>query len=96
MQAVLEPHAEEILATTEMGEAIELLQGMGARTDLSTFNATVARLLDGPLSAQRVVRTLMNSFTPCVAVEAQTDPLLPCLVFVNWACGRAVYTSHTY
>ena len=50
----MEPHAEEILATTEMGEAIELLQGMGVRTDLTSFNATVVRLLDGPLSAQHV------------------------------------------
>jgi hypothetical protein len=100
LQAVMEPHADEILATTEMGEAIELLQGVGARTDLTTFNATVARLLDGPLSAQRVVRTLRSSSTPCVAVEAQTGPPLPSVSHICTTClkagGRADYTSQSY
>lgn len=54
-QAVLEPHMSEILATTEMGECIELLQLLGNRAREESFQEILNRLLAGPLSRQHVV-----------------------------------------
>jgi hypothetical protein len=51
-QAVLEPHTDSILATSEMGECIELLQVLGRRTEEGAFVEAVDRILTRSLSQQ--------------------------------------------
>jgi hypothetical protein len=52
--ALLEPYADKVLASSEMGEAIELLQGLGDSMrpeQVDSFIAKVEELLVGPTEA---------------------------------------------
>ena len=47
--ALLSPSADDVMACSEMGEAIELLQRLGSEVDVEGFVARVKTLLEGPL-----------------------------------------------